>query len=201
MTERVDTAGDIPGSERPSSEQESPHQFGLTAAMALIVGSIIGVGVFNLPTSLAAYGPITLISMALTTVGALVGWTMICAEMPLAAAQDGLFPARFKRMSHRQVPAFGIIASTALASVAMLINYLGSSGATVFTTLSSASSSPVVVRPPQAEADCSCCSWWRARQRDQPTRAASPRTTSRITPISALVPAAPMRLATSSPRK
>jgi APA family basic amino acid/polyamine antiporter len=60
---------------------------------------------------------------------------MICAEMPLAAANDGLFPARFKRMSRRQVPAFGIIASTVLASVAMLINYLGSSGATVFTTL------------------------------------------------------------------
>ena len=39
--------------------------------MALIVGSIIGVGIFNLPTSLAAYGPITLVSMALTTVGAL----------------------------------------------------------------------------------------------------------------------------------
>ena len=60
---------------------------------------------------------------------------MICAEMPLAAAKDGLFPERFKRMSKSQVPAFGIIASTALASVAMVINYLGSSGATVFTTL------------------------------------------------------------------
>jgi len=40
--------------------------------MALLVGSIIGVGIFNLPTSLAFYGPITLVSMALTTVGALV---------------------------------------------------------------------------------------------------------------------------------
>ena len=66
---------------------------------------------------------------------------------------------------------------------------------------SSVSSSPVVVWPPQAEADCSCCSWWCARQRDQPARAASPMTTSAITPISALVPAAPMRLATSSPRR
>jgi hypothetical protein len=39
--------------------------------MALIVGSIIGVGMFNLPMSLAVYGPITLVSMVLTTVGAL----------------------------------------------------------------------------------------------------------------------------------
>ena len=33
------------------------------------------------------------------------------------------------------MPAYGIIASTTLASIAMIINYLGSNGATVFTTL------------------------------------------------------------------
>jgi APA family basic amino acid/polyamine antiporter len=33
------------------------------------------------------------------------------------------------------VPSFGIISSTVLASVAVVINYLGSGGATVFTTL------------------------------------------------------------------
>src|SRR5215475_15257539 len=49
-----------------------PARFGLTTAIALIMGSIIGVGIFNLPTSLARYGPITLVSMGLTTVGALV---------------------------------------------------------------------------------------------------------------------------------
>ena len=68
-------------------------------------------------------------------IGALTGWTMICAEMPMAAAADGLFPARFKPRAKDGVPAFGIIASTVLASVAMIINYLGSSGATAFTTL------------------------------------------------------------------
>ena len=61
---------------------------------------------------------------------------MICAEMPLAAAKDGLFPKRVRpRCPSRGVPAFGIIASTALASVAVVISYLGTSGATVFTTL------------------------------------------------------------------
>ena len=68
-------------------------------------------------------------------IGALNGWTMICAEMPLAAANDGLFPDQFKRMSKVGVPAFGIIASTVLASIAMAVNYIGSGGATVFTTL------------------------------------------------------------------
>ena len=33
------------------------------------------------------------------------------------------------------MPAFGIISSTALASVAVVISYMGASGATVFTTL------------------------------------------------------------------
>jgi basic amino acid/polyamine antiporter, APA family len=114
MADKVHIPREAPGpaseSSGESSGEGSSHQFGLTAAMALIVGSIIGVGALN-------------------------GWTMICAEMPLAAAKDGLFPERFKRMSKNGVPAFGIIASTVLASAAMIINYLGSSGATVFTTL------------------------------------------------------------------
>jgi len=67
--------------------------------------------------------------------GALNGWTMICAEMPLAAASDGLFPEAFGRMSTRLVPAFGIIASTVLASLAMFLSYMGSAGYTVFNTL------------------------------------------------------------------
>jgi APA family basic amino acid/polyamine antiporter len=67
--------------------------------------------------------------------GALNGWTMICAEMPLAAAKDGLFPEAFGRLSRRGVPAFGIIASTALASVFMIMSYAGSVGITVFNTL------------------------------------------------------------------
>src|SRR5262249_18176105 len=61
---------EVTGSTETATGAEGP-KFGLPQAMALIIGSIIGVGIFNLPTSLAAYGPITLISMALTTVGAL----------------------------------------------------------------------------------------------------------------------------------
>jgi APA family basic amino acid/polyamine antiporter len=80
-------------------------------------------------------GNVMAIAVIISGLGALNGWTMICAEMPLAAAEDGLFPARFKRISKNGVPAFGIIASTVLASIAMAINYIGSGGATVFTTL------------------------------------------------------------------
>jgi len=80
-------------------------------------------------------GNVMAIAVIISGIGALNGWTMICAEMPLAAAEDGLFPEQFKKTSAKGVPTFGIVASTALASIAMMINYLGSSGATVFTTL------------------------------------------------------------------
>ena len=80
-------------------------------------------------------GNVMAIAVIISGLGALNGWTLICAEMPLAAADDGLFPERFKRISKSGVPAFGIVASTVLASIAMGINYLGSNGATVFTTL------------------------------------------------------------------
>jgi len=82
-----------------------------------------------------AWGNLMAVVVIISGLGALNGWTMICAEMPLAAAKDGLFPDRFKRLSKAGVPAFGIIASTVLASVAMIVNYLGSSGANAFTVL------------------------------------------------------------------
>jgi APA family basic amino acid/polyamine antiporter len=80
-------------------------------------------------------GNVMAILVIISGVGALNGWTMICAEMPLAAANDGLFPRQFKRMSSRGVPAFGIVSSTVLASIVMAINYMGNGGPTVFTTL------------------------------------------------------------------
>ena len=80
-------------------------------------------------------GNVMAVAVIISGFGALTGWTMICAEMPLAAAKDGLFPERFKRISNSGVPAFGVVASTVLASIAMIVNYLGSGGATVFTTL------------------------------------------------------------------
>lgn len=75
------------------------------------------------------------IAVIISGFGALNGWTMICAEMPLAAAKDGLFPQVFGRLSGRGVPAIGIVASTVLASLAMAVSFMGTSGASVFNTL------------------------------------------------------------------
>jgi len=55
VADKVHISREAPG---PASEPsgETPHQFGLTAAMALIVGNIIGVGIFNLRGSPSATG-------------------------------------------------------------------------------------------------------------------------------------------------
>lgn len=52
---------------------------GLPAASALVVGSVIGTGVFGLPSALAAFGPISLVAFLLVTLGSLAlavvfGW-------------------------------------------------------------------------------------------------------------------------------
>jgi APA family basic amino acid/polyamine antiporter len=56
-------------------------------------------------------------------IGCLNGWTLICAEMPMAAARDRLFPAQFGRVSKREIPVFGILAATVLASVLTVFGY------------------------------------------------------------------------------
>lgn len=80
-------------------------------------------------------GNVVAIAVIISGLGALNGWILICAEMPLAAARDGLFPQVFGSLSRRGVPTFGIIASTTLSSLAVVVSYVGASGATVFTTL------------------------------------------------------------------
>ncbi|MFG3227906.1 amino acid permease [Kitasatospora sp. NPDC048194] len=61
--------------------------------------------------------------------GALNGWTLLAAQAPYAAAEDGLFPAAFGK-ERRGVPAFGVIVSVALASALTVLNFAsGAKGA------------------------------------------------------------------------
>lgn len=80
-------------------------------------------------------GSLMALLVVISGFGALNGWTMLSAEMPHAAAEDGLFPEHFQRMSRRGVPSFGIITSALLATAAVLLSYLGSAGITAFNTL------------------------------------------------------------------
>lgn len=61
--------------------------------------------------------------MAVSCFGALNGWVLVSAQLPLAAARDGVFPAFFARLDRRGTPVAGVLASSALASVLVLSNY------------------------------------------------------------------------------
>ncbi len=56
--------------EDPDGSKDSNH-FGLVTATALIMGSVIGTGIFALPTALAPYGPISIVGFAIASLGAL----------------------------------------------------------------------------------------------------------------------------------
>ena len=77
-------------------------------------------------------GQAVAVAAIVSGLGCLVGWTLITAEMPMAAAKDKLFPARFAQV-HRGIPVFCILVSTALASALALVGY--SRFDKVFTTL------------------------------------------------------------------
>ncbi|WP_330460961.1 amino acid permease [Streptomyces sp. NBC_00820] len=60
-------------------------------------------------------------------VGCLNGWTLLSAQTPYAAAQDGLFPAAFGRRK-RGVPTVGVVVTVVLASLLTVYNYMSGSG-------------------------------------------------------------------------
>ncbi len=59
----------------------------------------------------------------IATLGALNGWILIQGQIPMAAAQDQLFPKIFGKTNHHTSPITGIIISSILASILMGLNY------------------------------------------------------------------------------
>ncbi len=59
----------------------------------------------------------------ISTFGALNGWTLILGQVPAAAARDGLFPAIFARPSRAGTPAAGMVISSVLVTILMLMNF------------------------------------------------------------------------------
>ncbi len=60
---------------------------------------------------------------AISCIGALNGWVLLSAQLPMAAAQDGLFPAAFARLDRNGTPRFGVLIGAALASLLIVANY------------------------------------------------------------------------------
>jgi APA family basic amino acid/polyamine antiporter len=60
---------------------------------------------------------------AVSTFGAINGWMLVCAQVSLAAAGDGLFQRAFARVQGNGTPAFGIIVGSVLATVLVIASY------------------------------------------------------------------------------
>ncbi|MGV8959040.1 MAG: amino acid permease [Stenotrophomonas sp.] len=70
-----------------------------------------------------AAGTLLAVVMAISCLGALNGWILLSAQLPLAAARDHVLPAAFARVNAKGAPVFGVLASSVLATVLVIANY------------------------------------------------------------------------------
>ena len=94
------------------------------------------VAAFNTMFGSAAWlGKLVALTAVISGIGALNGWTLVTAEMPYAAAKDGLFLHHFTKENRAGAPWFGIVVSTVIASLLMGWSYSSSTGLDVFVYL------------------------------------------------------------------
>ncbi|MFC4762734.1 amino acid permease [Dyella koreensis] len=96
--------------------------------------------------------------------GALNGWVLLQGQTPYAAAQDGLFPAAFRRIDARGTPWFGLLLSSVLASVLIVAN--GSKSLVALFTLAILLSTAATLLPYVL----SVLAWWRIDATATPAR-------------------------------
>jgi APA family basic amino acid/polyamine antiporter len=68
-------------------------------------------------------GYIVAAGAAIAALGALNGWILVSAQIPMAAARDRLFPRVFKRENDKGTPVLGIVFGSVLTSFVMLMNF------------------------------------------------------------------------------
>jgi APA family basic amino acid/polyamine antiporter len=74
-----------------------------------------------------AWGSWVAVVGMISAFGALNGWTLLTARVSLAAANDGLFPKFFGRVSgKRRTPVYGLIAAAVLVTGLVFMNYTNS---------------------------------------------------------------------------
>jgi APA family basic amino acid/polyamine antiporter len=63
------------------------------------------------------------IGAAISCFGALNGWVLVVGQLPMAVAQDGLFPRAFARISGRGTPVFAMVVGATLSTVLVAMNF------------------------------------------------------------------------------
>src|SRR3984957_2418311 len=109
---------------------------GLVSHKALLNNGAPFVNAFEVIFPHGAWAGKLVAALAVTSgFGALIGWTLVTAEVSRAPARDGLFPRQFGWADRRDTAWFGVLVAAALPSLLMLWRYTTSSGLTVFTYL------------------------------------------------------------------
>lgn len=117
--------------EAPVGTMRHPRPFGLWSATALVVGCIIGSGVFLLPASMAQYGGVSLLGWAITLAGALA-LARTFARLAMRWPQTG-GPYVFARNAFGELPGFVVAWSYWVSNwcgiAALAVAFAGSVGA------------------------------------------------------------------------
>jgi basic amino acid/polyamine antiporter, APA family len=101
----------------PASKLANSNAPFADAARAMWGASVLGMSPAKLIAAVAM----------ISTFGALNGWILIQGRIPLAAAQDGLFPKQFALVGGtRKTPWVGLVASSVLLSLLLGMNYQSS---------------------------------------------------------------------------
>jgi APA family basic amino acid/polyamine antiporter len=80
-------------------------------------------------------GLVIAVAAVISSLGALNGWTLLLAQVPMAAARDGAMPAIFGRLSARGVPAWGLVISMGLSTALILFEISGEGAMLAFYNL------------------------------------------------------------------
>lgn len=118
------------GSTLPSASPQHKHRLRLIGATALVVGNIVGVGVFMLPASLAPFGWNVMTGWGLTLAGSLcLAWVfaVLARHLPHAGGATGILGVALGR-GPAFVTAWGYWISSCVSNAAITIggvNYLG----------------------------------------------------------------------------
>ena len=154
----------VPAGDVRDPERTIPRStiLGISVATVLYVfGTTVVLGVVpreQLVTSIAPFADaaramwggwaagVVAVAVMISSIGALNGWTLLMGQVPMAAAKDTLFPEVFGRVSSRQVPAIGIMLSSALATGLVLVQTSGGPGfAAAYTMLVSLATMTAVI--------------------------------------------------------
>lgn len=110
----------------------------LIAAVFYLLSTVVIFGLVPLNTLASSHAPyadaarlilgqhgaeLIALGAAISAFGALNGWILVQAQMPFAAARDGLFPQCFAKLNKRGVPIWGLLISSSLITVLLLLNF------------------------------------------------------------------------------